>query len=253
MSTPEILGIALGGGALVLPVLLELLRRPRLEIKPERWGPVGQHAWTFAVVHVRNKPLPGWVPLARMSAEGCRATVEFRKFGDDSLAIPEVSARWSSQPQPIKRTLVEPPADLRPQLPAGAAFVEEHFDPQMVPQTLTLNVPASARWEEVAVAILLADGEAYAWAAESYAYAGWRNPRWLLDRGVYDVTVRPAASTTSRFGSKRLALARLRGSNLTTSRLTSPGSRRVRRRCRMGVDGGPGRIVQSVTPLPSRS
>lgn len=103
------IGVALGLAALVvaivLPLSLESLRKPRLEIKAERWNPSGPAAWSFAVVHVRNRPLPTWVPLARMTAERCRATVEFRKGEERDMAIPEIDARWSARPEPIRRDL----------------------------------------------------------------------------------------------------------------------------------------------------
>src|SRR6476620_11818174 len=109
------LGVALGIAALavaiVLPLGLEWLRKPRLEIKAERWNPSGPTAWSFAVVHVRNKPLPAWMPLARTAADGCRATLEFRRGEEHDLAIPEIDARWSARPEPIKRDLVDPPAE----------------------------------------------------------------------------------------------------------------------------------------------
>jgi len=92
MELAVALGLAALIVAIVLPLGLEWLRKPRLEIKAERWNPSGPAPWSFAVVHVRNKPLPTWVPLARMTAEGCRATVEFRKGEERDLARPSVFA-----------------------------------------------------------------------------------------------------------------------------------------------------------------
>jgi hypothetical protein len=79
-------------------------------------------------------------------------------------------------------------------------------DPALVPQSLTLDLPAGGRWEEVAVAFLR-DGEAYAWGAESQLYPEWKNPAWRLDRGVYRVTVRVEAGGVE--ASKRLKLDNL--------------------------------------------
>ena len=195
-------GVAIGLLALVvaiaLPLVLEWLRKPRLEVKAERWNPSGPAPWSFAVVHVRNKPLAPWVPLARMTAEACRATIEFRKGEERDLAIPEIDARWSARPEPIKRDLVDPPADVADDAPAGAKLVIEQYDPEAVPSTLILDLPASNRWEEIAIAIIHQDGDAYGFGARSYAHQLWRNPAWKLDRGVYSVTVHIEASSVSK-------------------------------------------------------
>jgi hypothetical protein len=66
------------------------------------------------------------------------------------------------------------------------------FDPSLVPQTLA-NDLAPGHWEEVAVAILFDDGQAFAWGAESYS-AGGRRVDWSLERGDYEVSVRVASS-----------------------------------------------------------
>ncbi len=119
-------------------------------------------------------------------------TLEFRESGKKDLVLPEVPARWSSRPEPLRTDYVDPDPSLG--LPKGAQLVRRTPDPALVPQTLVLDLPASGRWEEVAVAVLKADGEAYAWGAESYLFSGWRNPVWRLQRGTYDVTVRLEAS-----------------------------------------------------------
>jgi hypothetical protein len=194
-------GIALGIAAIivavVLPIGLEWLRRPRLEIRAARWTASGPMPWTFAVVHVRNRQLPSWVPLSRLTAESCRALVEFRRGDERDLAIPEIDARWSARPEPIKQELVDPPDELAQEAP-GAKLVIQRFDPAAVPNTLTYDVPAGDRWEEIAIAILHQEGDAYGFGANSYQYPQWRNPLWQLDRRVYTVTVKLDASSVSK-------------------------------------------------------
>jgi hypothetical protein len=56
------------------------------------------------------------------------------------------------------------------------------------------DVPVSPGGEEVAVAILLASGEAFAFTDESYNHPSWANPDLKLERGTYRVVVRASAS-----------------------------------------------------------
>ena len=196
MDIAIVLGIAALAVAVVLPLGLEWLRKPRIEVRAERWNPAGPFPWTFAVVHVRNRPLPSWVPLARLTAESCRALIEFRRGEENDLAIPEIDARWSSRPEPIRQDLVDPPKDL--DAPEGAKLVIQHFDPGAVSHTMTYDLPAGDRWEELAIAILHQEGDAYGFGANSYQFALWRNPTWQLPRGVYTVTIKLDASGVSK-------------------------------------------------------
>ncbi len=61
MSAAEAAGVILGAIALLVAVIsvallivVELLKRPRLEIRPADWP--YQAPWKFAVVHVFNRP-----------------------------------------------------------------------------------------------------------------------------------------------------------------------------------------------------
>jgi len=190
----ELLVLILAIVALAVPFVIESLKRPRIEMKAERWVPQGPVQWTFAVVHVRVRPLPRLIRsvLVRESAAGCTATVEFRQNGE--LVMPEVPARWSSRPEPVRLEIRQS---------ANVTQLVGVYVPENVPQTKTLDL-APGRWEEVAVAILRDDGEAFAFGAESYAHNEWRNPAWKLDRGVYVVTVRVEASGLSASGQFRL-------------------------------------------------
>ncbi len=215
------LALALAIAALVvavaLPIGLEWLRKPRLEVRAARWTPAGPMPWTFAVIHVRNRPLPSWVPLSRLTAESCRALVEFRRGEERDLAIPEIDARWSSRPEPVKQDLVDPPADLAQEAPEGAKLVIQRFDLAAVSSTLTYDVPAGDRWEEIAIAILHHEGDAYGFGANSYQYPLWRNPTWQLDRGVYTVTVKLDASSVSKTRKFKLDNLKPDFSRFTTS------------------------------------
>jgi hypothetical protein len=58
VTDPEIIGIALGAGgiltALGVPIGIERLKRPSLDIVPSPWTPAGPAYWTFAAVRVRR-------------------------------------------------------------------------------------------------------------------------------------------------------------------------------------------------------
>jgi len=186
--------LILAVAALLLPVTIELLKRPRLQAKVEgHWVGKTPTAWTFAHVWIRNKPLPPIIRnvLVRESADSSTATVEIRK-GNDRV-LPEIPARWSSQPEPNR---IEPITDLGVALVAAKSGqsmpARVVYDPALVPQSLTIDL-APGRWEEVAVAILFADGQAFAWGAESYAEGGRRSD-WKLDRGEYEVAIRIESS-----------------------------------------------------------
>ena len=62
-----VLGVAALVAAFAAPGSIEVLKRPRLEIVPTPWAPVGPVSWTFATVQVRNKPITA--PLASVSGQ----------------------------------------------------------------------------------------------------------------------------------------------------------------------------------------
>lgn len=188
--------------AVVIPVGIEVLKRPRLTIAPEPWSAAGPVGWVFAVVRVRNGPLsrPWSLLLRRDSATACDVTAEFRRKGQ-GLAIPAVRCRWSAAPEPIRQVPL-PESALRELSTASAsasggpperwsnivAAYASTFDPEAVPQSFELDIAPTEDGYEVAVAILLRDRGAFAFSAESYAY-GFAKPEWRLERGEYEVTV----------------------------------------------------------------
>ena len=203
-----IAGVVLAASALVLMVGVEWLKRPRLEILPTSWRASLPVPWVFAAVKIRNRPL--WRPLqavlVRNSALGCEVTLEIRVPGQTQLAIPEIAARWSGQPEPIRSVPMPAPVS-----PGGSGqsrvIMVAQYDPTMLPQTLRFDVPSTQDGQEIAIAVLRDDGTAHAWGAESYAFPGWKNPVWELDRQVYEVTVRAQASGISK--SRRFRLDNL--------------------------------------------
>jgi hypothetical protein len=200
--------------AIIVPLAIEWLKHPRLEIRRMAWRASAPVDWTFAAVRVYNRPLgrPWRWFLVRQSAEGCEVTLEFRRLGEKSLAIPAVGARWSSRPEPLRSQPISRSVSVRGagstgssvarlQGPTLVTFVPQ-FDLALVPDTRRMDVAPNEHGEEIAVAILRDDGKAYAWGAESYAYPGWENPEWSLPRGEYEVLVRVEAAgigVTQRF------------------------------------------------------
>jgi len=164
--------------------------------------------WTFAAAQVTNDPvMPGVFRrfITRQSADGCELWVEFRKSGEDGLAMPQIIGRWSSQPEPIRREPVVLPPPVggpdQPDAPVGGAIqIIASYDIALATASRRVSVAASESGEEVAVAVLRSDGRAFAWGAESYAYPNWEHPDWELQHGTYDVTLKAVASgaTVSR-------------------------------------------------------
>lgn len=213
----EVLALVLAGVAIVIVFAIELIKRPRIEIDARPWAPKQPVPWTFAVVHVRNKPLPHVLRslFVRQMAAGATVTLDFKK--DGARVMPQIPGRWSSRPEPL-RLETGGPGSLAAALSAQSASaahsstavspmsapttVKWTFEPSLVPQTLAQDL-APGHWEEVAVAILLQTGPAFGWGAESYAHGG-QNPAWKLDRGEYEVTVRVDSSGISKERTFRL-------------------------------------------------
>jgi hypothetical protein len=206
----EVFGIVIGAVALVLTGLsliaiwvVERLKQARLEIEPSRFED-DTVPWTFAAVRVFNRAsMPrgfGW--LTRSAAEACEATIEFRKKGSMELAFGPVPARWSSSPQPVTEAVVPTNQfDVATMtLSASSALTTVKAKPMLLysaaraAESRRWDVAAGPKGEEIAVAVLKADGHAYGWGAESQAFPDFGNPAWKLDHGVYEVTVRVRGS-----------------------------------------------------------
>jgi hypothetical protein len=200
----EVVGIVLGGAALAVAIGIEWAKRPRLSIEPSEFAAQAPVAWTFAAVWVRNKPMPRVVRwfLVREAAQACRATVDFFTWGTDARAVPSVRGRWSGNPEPLRTVRVDTgPTNAMAYAASGqqppVTFCAQ-YDPTLDPGEH--DVRSSDGGEQVAVAVLRADGSrnAYAWGTESYAYPLWEKPEWRLPHGTYKVVVSIEANGVSK-------------------------------------------------------
>lgn len=118
----DALFIGLAVAALALPIAIEGLKRPRVEIVSHDWHGQTNTPWHFATAYIRNRPLHPLLArvLVRQSATAATATIEFRKAGQKVL--PEIAGRWSSRPEPIQMIPV-----------AQGQTVIVQYDPAMVP------------------------------------------------------------------------------------------------------------------------
>lgn len=155
-----VLTIAALVAAFGVPVSVEALRRPQLEIIPSRWLPAGPTPWTFATVQVRNKPLgePLASVLTRQAAQGCVVDIDFYRWGTDERVIPTVHGRWTDY--------------------TGTETVDRRYR----------DIPVSPTGVEVAVAVLRA-GEAAAVSCEGHVNDAFGNLVYRLDRGTYQVAI----------------------------------------------------------------
>ena len=198
MDAVAIAGLVVAIVALVVPLLVLSIQRPRLEITESAWSPAEPTAWTFAVFQVRNKPLTGVFGrfLTRQDAQECVVEIDYFKWDTDQRIFPTITGRWSSHNPPI--TWMQEPTGLEQTAVTGAP--RQSMGPGysgVYNPTPSLDPPehdigASERGEEVAVAILTTMGGvgAYAWSRESYKYPDWKNPdRWLDDSTIYRIDV----------------------------------------------------------------
>ena len=89
--------------AIVIPFVIERLKRPSLEIAAGEWRTPAPLSRTFAVVRVRNKSVaaPFSKSLTREVAQGCVVEIDFCRGADRERVFPTLRGRWSSHPQPI--------------------------------------------------------------------------------------------------------------------------------------------------------
>jgi hypothetical protein len=164
----EAWGIVLGVAGIVLAVMVPLsiswLEKPRLELTPASWQPQGVVLWWFAVLRVRNEPLPRWLRpvLRRDIAPRCSVAAEF-------LAAPfaPIDLRWSAAGNGLP--------------PTSQALLAESKEMDLAP---------ADEGQEVAIAIIHQDGTAHAYSAESYTLPQpWADPRLALTHQTYIVRV----------------------------------------------------------------
>ena len=216
-----IIGIVLGaaglGAAVGVPLGIERLKKPQLEIVPTTWqasGPI--YPMTFASAQVRNKGLraPFRKPLRRDAAEACEVFIEYYKWGSDGeKVLPTLPGRWDSHPEP--RRLVPLALPGTPGAPTASTAPTSGTAPTFGAATLGTASPAAGAPQPVGViydpsldtpqqdiavgsdrgqvsVAILRDGEAFAFSNESYAHLANRlgNPDWKLNKGVYRIVIR---------------------------------------------------------------
>lgn len=199
-----ILAVAGLAAAFIVPGTIEYLKRPKLEIVPGAWVPPGPAPWTFASVRVRNKQIAGPVGrfLSRDTAQACVVEIDYYRWDSREKVIPTVIGRWDSHPQPERRVPLDPTNTV-----IGSAEADpDVLQPSRLVYDPSLNIPqhditVSYDIGQVSVAILR-NGEAFAFANESYAYLDNQlgKPEWKLAKGTYriDVLVRPSNGREQR-------------------------------------------------------
>lgn len=207
-----LVGAGLGVLAVVLaifvPLAVEWGRRPRLRIERGREVDRDPH-WRIVHIHVVDKPLGGLFAnfLLRNPATGCHVTMELVSRSGASRVISR--GKWSARSEPFAIVPVVAPNIRRSRPRAWRSFVRPRrrrphaalaqvFDPERLPQTLTLDVSPSTVGEPVAVAIKHdGDAQAYAFDPEIYVFGNLRNPAFALPDKAYDVTVTAHAGEIS--------------------------------------------------------
>jgi hypothetical protein len=149
----EIAALGLSVLAIVLFVAVEWIKRPKLTVAQSPFSPSGPTDWTFASVQIRNKPLrrPWRWFLSRESAQGCKVSIDFLRWADETRVMQTVPGRWSSHPEPFRTVRID-----RPTIPEALADTLPYrleYDPTIDAREQT--VAASRDGEEVAVAILI--------------------------------------------------------------------------------------------------
>lgn len=196
----ELFSLAVAVFALLLFVVGEVVRRPKLAIERGEWHDP-EVPWQFAAVRVTNRRLgrPWCWLFGRSAAIDCQASLTFSREG---ATIGPIPARWSARPEPIRSE------------PGGGGV----FDPALVPDSYRLTLPATEQLEEVAVAIGN-QGRCSAFSAESYAYPDWHRPEWRLEPGRWNVEV----IATSADGANACAVFSLTVGTNGEPRWTVPG------------------------------
>lgn len=184
MDCPEALGL-IGAGlgfvgvalALLVPGYVEWSRRPCLRIEGADDANSPDPYWRIVHIRVINEPLSGWRAriLLRNSAAGCRVTLEFKSKSDGKTV--KARGKWSAQPEPLA-------------IIAHGDSLGRVFDPEKIPQGLTLDLSATAEGETVAVAIKHNnEPNAFAYDPEIYAQGNLRTDALRLPDELYEVTV----------------------------------------------------------------
>lgn len=206
-------GIVLGGAGLAaaigVPLGVENRKKPKLEVKPVPWAATGpMYPMTFASAQVVNKPIRGplGMLIGRDVAEACEVFIDFFTWGDEASrtrVFGTISGRWDSHPEPWRPVFeVEMPETLTTMAVGSSGSGQQfkvkqtgaQYDPSLVSAQQDISVGSDRGRVSVAV---LRDGEAFAFANESYMYLADHlgKPDWQLTVGrTYRVEVRVRGS-----------------------------------------------------------
>jgi hypothetical protein len=194
--TGIVLGAAGIGVGIGVPLGIEGLKSPKLDINPVEWrarGPV--YPMTFASVQVVNRPIRR--PLRRDVAEACEVAIDFFTWGDEASrerVFDTIQGRWDSHvPEPYRLNIGfrAPDGTALKEVPMTteglttsmfAIETRAQFDPSLVSLQQDLSVGSDRGRVSVAV---LRDGEAFAFSDESYRYMEnhFGKPDWQLIKG----------------------------------------------------------------------
>src|SRR5260370_25406322 len=96
-----VIGLIIATIALAVPFVIEILKRPRLEVVPVTWRPHRAFPFTFASVGVRNRPLPKpfGMLLSRDVAQACEVFIDYYKWEHPDVKLfDSIQGRWASHP-----------------------------------------------------------------------------------------------------------------------------------------------------------
>jgi hypothetical protein len=143
--------------------------------------------------------------LNRDAAEACEVFIDFLTWGDEASrtkVFDTISGRWDSHPEPWSPIFeVEPDNTVMPQTgkpsPIKLRQTAAQFEPSRV--TFQQDISVGSDRGRISVAVLR-DGEAFAFANESYMYLDdhFGKPDWKLTQGTtYRVDVRVKGSNAA--------------------------------------------------------
>jgi len=178
-----ILEVALGAVvAILITILVENLRKPKLALKVEQPTDVdyqdhpAQHA-RFLSLELVNRPLPRWARwMSRNTALQCHGEITFYHLDGQNVFGRAMIGRWSASPEPApisfrignQLVLITDPSKLTNRID--------------VPPKESQHINIASRFDS--------ENECYGWNNESYfSDPIWRNPAWRLNSGRYLVKV----------------------------------------------------------------
>jgi len=183
--------------AIVIAILIENLRKPRLQLRlapPTDITYVNHPAQNvrFLGLEVVNMPLPllaRW--MSRNSAIQCHANISFHHLDGQNVFGRAMAGRWSGSPEPL-------PFSVR--LGNQVMIIS---DPSRL--TTRIDIPSGEAQRLDIAARFDTENMCYGWNNESYfSDPVWRNPNWQLNTGRFLVKV-----TLISAGERKIGLFRL--------------------------------------------